>query len=66
MLLNIQKVETSAKAKKGTANKAIVKKSSAKTAKKKKINLRYVIDCTHPVEDGILDLEGFVSRLRRE
>lgn len=29
--------------------------------KKKKITLKYSIDCTHPVEDGIMDVANFVS-----
>ena len=29
--------------------------------KKKKTTLRYQIDCTHPVEDGIMDVANFVS-----
>ncbi|KAL3862239.1 hypothetical protein ACJMK2_008223 [Sinanodonta woodiana] len=27
--------------------------------KKKKLTLRYTIDCTHPVEDGIMDAANF-------
>ena len=31
--------------------------------KKKKTTLRFQIDCTHPVEDGIMDVANFVSKL---
>jgi len=34
-------------------------KPKSKTAKKKKLNLKFQIDCTHPVEDGILDMTSF-------
>jgi len=30
-------------------------------AKKKKTTLKYTVDCTHPVEDGIMDCTSFVS-----
>lgn len=29
--------------------------------KKKKISLKFTIDCTHPVEDGIMNAGEFVS-----
>ncbi|CAH1259407.1 RPL22 [Branchiostoma lanceolatum] len=29
--------------------------------KKKKMLLKFTIDCTHPVEDGIMDASNFVS-----
>lgn len=32
-------------------------------SKKKKTTLRYMIDCTHPVEDGIMDVANFVSKV---
>lgn len=32
-----------------------------KGLKKKKVALKFVIDCTHPVEDSILDVANFVS-----
>ncbi|BFZ23862.1 hypothetical protein BsWGS_26901 [Bradybaena similaris] len=32
--------------------------------KKKKISLKYSIDCTHPVEDGIMDVANFDKYLR--
>jgi len=38
-----------------TANKS----TKAKTAKKKKLNLKFTIDCSHPVEDSILDMASF-------
>ena len=31
--------------------------------KKKKLNLKFTIDCTHPVEDGIMNPADFVSIL---
>lgn len=36
-------------------------KKTTKVSKKKKLNLKFTIDCTHPVEDGILDMVSFVS-----
>ena len=36
-----------------------------KGLKKKKVLLRFGIDCTHPVEDAILDINNFVSILSR-
>ncbi len=51
-ILNLQKVAAAAPAKN-------VKK--VKVVKKKKLNLKFTIDCTHPVEDGILDMVSFVS-----
>ncbi|XP_048760431.1 60S ribosomal protein L22-like [Ostrea edulis] len=32
--------------------------------KKKKTSLRYTIDCTHPVEDGIMDVSNFEKFLQ--
>ena len=29
--------------------------------KKKKTSLKFAVDCTHPVEDGIMDCANFVS-----
>ena len=37
------------------------KPMSGKGGKKKKIALRFTVDCTHPVEDGIMDVTNFVS-----
>ncbi|RNA10887.1 60S ribosomal L22 [Brachionus plicatilis] len=34
-------------------------KKVQKGQKKKKLSLRFTIDCTHPVEDGILDMVSF-------
>jgi large subunit ribosomal protein L22e len=31
---------------------------------KKKSALKYIIDCTHPVEDGIMDVANFVRFLK--
>lgn len=38
------------------------KQNSGKGGKKKKVVLKFVLDCTHPVEDGIMDAANFVSR----
>jgi len=38
-----------------------VKKLVAKGGKKKKQVLKFTLDCTHPVEDGIMDAANFVS-----
>lgn len=35
--------------------------SAMKGRKKKKEIIKYTIDCTHPVEDGIMDIAAFVS-----
>jgi len=35
------------------------KVKKVKTVKKKKLNLKFTIDCTHPVEDGIMDMVSF-------
>lgn len=32
-----------------------------KGQKKKKISLKFTVDCTHPVEDNIMDVANFVS-----
>lgn len=39
--------------------KQVVKKQGGK---KKKQTLKFTLDCTHPVEDGIMDAANFVSR----
>merc|ERR1719228_1045039 len=36
---------------------------SGKGGKKKKTTLRFIIDCTHPVEDGIMDVTNFENYL---
>ena len=43
------------------ATKRPGKQQSGK-GKKKKTTLRFQIDCTHPVEDGIMDVANFVSQ----
>lgn len=35
----------------------------SKGGKKKKQVLKFTLDCTHPVEDGIMDAANFVSCL---
>ncbi|XP_055865001.1 60S ribosomal protein L22-like [Biomphalaria glabrata] len=37
---------------------------AGKGGKKKKTTLRYTVDCTHPVEDGIMDATNFEKYLR--
>ncbi|KAK2701945.1 hypothetical protein QYM36_019409 [Artemia franciscana] len=37
----------------------------AKGAKKKKLNLKFTIDSTHPCEDGIMDIDSFVSNFHK-
>ena len=32
-----------------------------KKQQKKKTQLKFTVDCTHPVEDGIMDVANFVS-----
>ena len=39
------------------------KKKSKKKQSRKKIQLKFTVDCTHPVEDGIMDAATFVSVL---
>jgi hypothetical protein len=38
-----------------------VAKGGSAGSKKKKSTQKYTIDCTHPVEDGIMDPANFVS-----
>jgi len=33
-------------------------------AKKKKVTVKYTVDCTHPVEDGIMDCSNFEKFLK--
>lgn len=37
-----------------------LKKQTAKGGKKKKQVQKFTLDCTHPVEDGIMDAANFV------
>lgn len=47
---------------KGIQKKQTVKRPGQKAAKpRKKVTYKYFIDCSIPVEDGIFDLENFVS-----
>ncbi|XP_060604868.1 large ribosomal subunit protein eL22-like [Ruditapes philippinarum] len=39
--------------------KAATKPRSGGKGKKKKISVKYTLDCTHPVEDGIMDVASF-------
>jgi large subunit ribosomal protein L22e len=39
-------------------------KSTGGVGKKKKTSLRYTVDCTHPVEDGIMDGASFEKFLK--
>lgn len=44
-----------------TSTKVTKKTTTTKTGGKKKAkSIKYFIDCTHPVEDGIFDLNAFV------
>ncbi|KAM6046298.1 LOW QUALITY PROTEIN: large ribosomal subunit protein eL22 [Chlamydotis macqueenii] len=43
---------------------APVKKPAAKGGKKKKQVLKFTLDCTHPVEDGIMDAANFEQFLQ--
>ncbi|XP_039698294.1 large ribosomal subunit protein eL22 isoform X2 [Pteropus medius] len=43
---------------------APVKKLVAKGGKKKKQVLKFTLDCTHPVEDGIMDAANFEQFLQ--
>lgn len=50
--------------KKTEVSKAQPKKKAqirGKGLKKKKVSLKFTIDCTHPVEDSIMVLDDFVS-----
>jgi len=48
-----------------SAPKAVVKITKVakqpKAKKAKKLALKFTIDCSHPVEDGIFDMASFVS-----
>ena len=46
---------------KKTPAKGVAKPGAVKGGKKKKTALKYTVDCTHPVEDGIMDCASFVS-----
>ncbi|GFO08127.1 60S ribosomal protein l22-like protein [Plakobranchus ocellatus] len=48
----------------GKTVKRPAKVSSGKSGKKKKTTLRFTIDCTHPVEDGIMDATSFEKYLQ--
>eukprot|EP00118_Oscarella_pearsei_P028951 m.3341 g.3341 ORF g.3341 m.3341 type:complete len:126 (+) comp9279_c0_seq1:54-431(+) len=39
-------------------------KSKKQTKSKKKTQLKFTIDCTHPVEDGIMDVGNFENFLK--
>ncbi|VDM15686.1 unnamed protein product [Wuchereria bancrofti] len=49
------------KVKKHTVPKRSKKSDSGKTKKKKKQTLKYNIECKNPVEDGIMNVNDFVS-----
>ena len=58
-------MKAAVKAKKETPKKLAVAAVKAETLKgkglkKKKLNLKFFIDCTHPVEDGIMNPADFV------
>ncbi|KAL1501589.1 hypothetical protein ABEB36_006886 [Hypothenemus hampei] len=35
-----------------------------KANKKKKVSLKFIVDCTHPVEDSIMDTKDFLEYLK--
>ena len=41
--------------------KPVAKSVKGKTIRKKKVHLKFNVECKHPVEDGILKIEDFVS-----
>uniref|UniRef100_A0A8C1YBG3 Large ribosomal subunit protein eL22 n=1 Tax=Cyprinus carpio TaxID=7962 RepID=A0A8C1YBG3_CYPCA len=45
-------------------NSRVVKKQVTKGGKKKKQVLKFTLDCTHPVEDGIMDAANFEQFLQ--
>lgn len=40
---------------------AIKKQALRGKGQKKKVSLKFTIDCTHPAEDNIMDVANFVS-----
>jgi len=44
--------------------KGVAGKHGAGVAKKKKTTLKFTVDCTHPVEDGIMDCTSFEKFLK--
>ena len=54
-------LKAAVKAKKEVPKKVEVKQVKGKGYKGKKLNLKFTIDCTHPVEDGIMNASAFVS-----
>lgn len=48
-------------AKKKQAPRKVVKGKGVKGGKKKKLQLKFTIDCSRPVEDGIMVANDFVS-----
>ena len=54
-------LKAAVKAKKEVPKKVEVKQVKGKGYKGKKLNLKFTIDCTHPVEDGIMNASDFVS-----
>lgn len=43
------------------AVKRAPKSSNAKVVRKKKLRLKFNVDCKQPVEDGIMKIDDFVS-----
>jgi len=62
----VKKPAASTGAKKAAGGKATGggSKSSGGGAKKKKTTIKYIVDCTHPVEDGIMDCANFEKFLK--
>jgi len=50
--------------KKASAKRGAVKSATGGVGKKKKTSVKYTLDCTHPVEDGIMDCTDFDKFLR--
>merc|ERR1712200_264606 len=51
---------------KAPAKEAAKKELKGKGQKKKKLNLKFTIDCTHPVEDGIMNPADFETFLKQK
>jgi len=47
-----------------SARGAARKVQGGSAGKKKKVSVKYTLDCTHPVEDGIMDCTNFEKFLR--
>jgi len=59
-MTNVKKPRVKKAPAKGGAAKAL----AGSAGKKKKTSVKYTLDCTHPVEDGIMDCTDFEKFLR--